>query len=53
MQAVVIYLTKTPAPEVPAIYRSTLPHKMTMGLDFLISFSLISSFKTVFLDFRI
>ena len=43
MQAVVIYLTKTPAPEVPAIYRSTLPPR-----DFLISFSLTSSLKTFF-----
>ena len=54
MEAVVIYLTNTPAPEVLAIHRSTLPPKMTMGLDFLISFSLTSSFQTFFiLDFRL
>ena len=54
MEAVVIYLTNTPAPEVPEIYRSTLPPKMTMGLDFLISFSLTSSSRTfLILDLRL
>ena len=48
MEAVVIYLTNTPAHEVPEIYWSTLPPKMTIGLDFLISFSLTYSFKTFF-----
>ena len=46
MAAVVLYLTNTPAPEVPAIHMLTLPPKMTMGLDFLISFSLTSSYFT-------
>ena len=37
--------------EVPAIHRSTLPRKMTIGLDFLISFSLTSSSQTSFFYF--
>ena len=51
MEAVVLYLTYTPAPEVPAIQMSTLPPKMTMGLDFLISFSFTSSSQTFFFYF--
>ncbi len=52
MEAVVIYLTNTPAPEVPTIQDD----KITMELDFLISFSLTSSFQTFIffiLDFRL
>jgi hypothetical protein len=48
MEAVGMYLTNTPASEVPAIHRSTLPPNMTMGLDFLISFSMTFSFMTFF-----
>ena len=51
MEAVVLYLTNTPAPEVPAIHMSTLPPKMTMGLDFLISFSLTYSSRTFYFYF--
>ena len=32
MEAVVLYLTNTPAPDVQAIHMSTMPPKMTMGL---------------------
>ena len=55
MEAVVIYLINTPASEVPVIHRSTLPPNMTMGLDFLISFSMAFSFKNFFFifDFRL
>ena len=48
MEAVVIYLNNTHASEVPSIHRSTLPPNMTMGLDFLISFSMTFSFKAFF-----
>ena len=51
MEAVVIYLTNKHAPEVPAIHRSTFPPKMTMGINFLISFSLTSSSQTFFFYF--
>ena len=57
MEAVVLYLNNTPTPEVPAIHMATLPPKMTIGLDFLISFSLTSSswnffYSYFFLYFR-